>query len=143
MPAKRYQVTLTDEERQALLVLLAKGKAAAPQLTRARSLLQADPSPQGLAWSDEQMQQALPVGRLTLERTRQVCVAQGMEAALHRKKRAPPGNQKFDGETEAHLLAVACSPPKGPKRWTLQFLADQMVELEPFASITSETLRQH
>ena len=97
MPAKRYKVTLTDEERQDLLTLVAKGKAAAYKLTRARILLQADQSPQGPAWSDQQIQQALHVGRMTVERTRQAVVEHGIDAALNRKKRATPGNQKFDG----------------------------------------------
>jgi transposase len=144
MPAKRYKVTLADEERQDLFALLSKGKSAAHKLTRARILLQTDQSPQGPAWSDEQIQQALHVSRMTVERTRQAFVEHGMDAALNRKKRATPGNQKFDGEKEAHLIAVACStPPKGQKRWTLQLLADKMVELEHFESITSETIRQH
>ena len=119
MPAKRYKVTLIDEERQDLRAVISKGKAAAHKLTRARILLQADQGPQGPAWSDEQMQQALHVGRMTVERTRKAFVEQGIEAALRRKQRSIPGNQKFDGEKEAHLIAVACStPPKGQKRWT-------------------------
>ena len=65
MPAKRYKVTLTDEERQDLLALISKGKAAAHNLTCARILLQADQGPQGPAYSDQQIQQALngQVGR--------------------------------------------------------------------------------
>ena len=144
MPAKRYKVTLTDEERQALFALISKGKAAAHKLTRARVLLQADQSPQGPGWSDEQIHQALHVGRMTVERTRQVFVEHGIDAALHRKKRSTPGHQKFDGEKEAPLIAMACStPPKGQKRWTFALLADKMVELEHVASITAETIRQH
>lgn len=144
MPAKRYKVTLTDDERQALLSLISKGKVAAHKLTRARILLQADQSPQGPAWSDERIHQALHVGRMTVERTRQALVEVGLEAALTRKKRAEPGNHKFDGSKEAHLIAVACSePPQGQKRWTLHLLADKMVELEHFDSISYETIRQH
>lgn len=144
MPAKRYKVTLTDEERQDLFALISTGTAAAPKLTRARILLQANQSPQGPAWSDAQIQQALHVGRMTVERVRQAFVEQGLDAALNRKQRATPGNQKFDGEKEAHLIAVACStPPQGQKRWTLQLLANKMVELEHFESISAETIRQH
>ena len=144
MPAKRYTVTLSDEERQALFALVSKGKAAAHKQTRARILLQADQGPQGPAWSDEQIHQGLHVGRMTVERTRQAFVEQGIDAALNRQKRSTPGNQKFDGDKEAHLIAIACSkPPQGRKRWTLQLLADTMIELEHFASITSETIRQH
>ena len=39
---KKYKVTLTADERQALLDLLAAGKAAALKLTHARILLKAD-----------------------------------------------------------------------------------------------------
>lgn len=144
MPAKRYKVTVTDEERQNLLALISKGKAAAHTLARARILLQADQGPQGPAWSDEQSQQALHVGRMTVERTRHAFVEHGMDAALHRQKRATPGNQKVDGNKEAHLIALACStPPQGQKRWPLKLLANKMVELEHFESITAETMRQH
>jgi Homeodomain-like domain len=144
MPAKRYKVTLADEERQALFALISKGNASAHKLTRARILLQADQSPQGPSWSDQQIHQALHVGRLTVERTRQALVEHGIEAALSRKKRSTPGNQKFDGAKEAHLIAMACSePPTGCKRWTLQLLADKMIEMAHFDSISAETIRQH
>lgn len=144
MPAKHYKVTLTPEERQDLLALVSTGKAAAYRLTRARILLQADQSPHGPAWSDTHIHQALNVGRKTVERTRETFVEVGLEAALHRTKRARPGNQTFDGSKEAHLIAVACSnPPAGHKRWTLQLLADKMLELHHFESISHETIRQH
>jgi hypothetical protein len=124
--------------------LISKGKAAARKLTRARILLQADHSPQGPAWADAQMQPALHGGRMTVERPRQAWVEHGMDAALHRKTRSTPGQQKFHGEKEASLSAVACStPPQGQKRWTVQLWADKMVELEHFASITAETIRPH
>jgi hypothetical protein len=81
---------------------------------------------------------------MTVERTRQTFVEIGLEAALKRKQRATPGYQKFDGAKAAHLLAVACSnPPEGQTRWTLHLLADKMVELQHFASIAHETIRQH
>lgn len=144
MPAKDYKVTLTPEERQDLLALVSTGKAAAYRLTRARILLQADQGPQGPAWTDAHIQQALHVGCKTVERTRESFVEVGLEAALQRKKRARPGNQKFDGSKEAHLLAVACSkPPTGHKRWTLQLLADKMIELQHVEAISPETIRQH
>ena len=144
MPAKHDKVTLTPEERQHLLALVSTGKAAAYRLTRARIVLQADQSPQGPAWSDAHIPQVLNVGRKPVERTRETFVEVGLEVALQRKKRARPGNQKFDGSKEAHLIAVACSnPPAGHKRWTLQLLADKMIELQHFASISQETIRQH
>jgi hypothetical protein len=144
MPAKRYKVTLADEERQNLLALISKGKAAAHTLARARILLPADQGPQGPAWSDEQIQPALHVGRLTVERTRQAVVEHGMDAALNRQQRATPGNQKVDGHKEAPLLAIAGStPPQGQKRGTVKLVANNMVAREHVDSMTPETRRQH
>jgi Homeodomain-like domain len=144
MPAKHDKVTVTPEERENLRALVSTGKAAAYRLTRARMLLQADQSPHGPAWSDAHIRQARHVGRKTVERPRETCVEVGLEAALQRKKRARPGNQKFDGSTEAHLIALACSnPPAGQKRWTLHLLADKMLELHHCESISHETIRQH
>jgi hypothetical protein len=38
---------------------------------------------------------------------------------------------------EAKLIALACSPPpEGRKAWTLQMLADQLVELKLVESIS-------
>ena len=51
-------------------------------------------------------------------------------------------DKKIDGAKEAHLIAVACgSPPEGRARWTLQLLADKLVELQLVDSISSETVR--
>jgi len=41
------------------------------------------------------------------------------------------------------LIAVACSqPPAGRVRWTLQLLADKLVELEIVDSISTECVRK-
>ena len=50
--------------------------------------------------------------------------------------------RKLDDKAEAHLVALACSPaPEGHDHWTLQLLADQMVELGLVTSLTYETVR--
>ena len=144
MPAKRYKVTLSPEERQALLALVSKGKAAAYKLTRARMLLHSDQGPEGPAWSDQRIAVALEVSPKTVERTRQTWVEVGLEAALRRKTRSRAGHVKFDGEAEAQLIALACSqPPEGRVRWTLHLLADKLVEMTHFDRISHETIRQH
>src|SRR5215471_5571421 len=94
MPAKHDKVLFTPEERQDLLALVSTGKAAAYQLTRARILWQADQSPNSPAWSDEHSHQALHGGRKTVERTRQAFVEVGLGAALKRKERARPGQDR-------------------------------------------------
>ena len=81
-------------------------------------------------------------GLSTIHRIRQAFVQEGLEEALYRKK--PTGRQyrKLDGAEEARLIAVACSkPPGGRARWTLQLLADKLVELEIVDSISHECVR--
>jgi hypothetical protein len=52
---------------------------------------------------------------------------------------APP---KLDGKQEALLVALACSvPPEGRETWTIQLLADKLVELDVVTSISDETVR--
>ena len=79
-----------------------------------------------------------------MERLRQRFVEQGVEAALVRKKQDHPSRPpKLDGAAEARLIALACSaPPEGRKAWTLQLLADKLVELEVVDSVSYETVRQ-
>ena len=51
--------------------------------------------------------------------------------------------KKLDGQGEAHLIALACGePPEGRVSWTLQMLADGLVEREIVESISDETVRR-
>jgi hypothetical protein len=51
--------------------------------------------------------------------------------------------RKLDGAGEAVLIATACSQaPEGRSRWTLQLLADKLVELKVVDSISYESVRQ-
>jgi len=142
MPAKHYRVTLTEEERNALNRLISVGKAAARKLTHARILLKADESPGQLAWTDQQLSEAFHVSRPTVERVRKTCVEEGLEAALKHKKPSRTRPPKLDGEKEAKLIALACSsPPEGRESWTMQLLADKLVDLHLVESISDETVR--
>lgn len=140
---KKYIVTLTEEERQTLQEMLSRGKAAARKLTHARILLKADVPPAGPGWSDDAIADGLEVGRVTVERVRKEFVEEGLEAALERRKPRRLYQRKLDGDGEAHLVALACQkPPEGRSRWTLQLLADRMVELEYVDEISYQTVRR-
>jgi transposase len=141
---KKYRVTLTDEERQDLLALIAAGKAAAQRLAHARILLKADAAPGGPAWADGRIAEAVEVSVATVERVRRRFVEQGLEAAPVRKPRGQPSRPpKLDGRAEARLVALACSPPPdGRKEWTMPLPADKLVELEVVESISDETVRR-
>jgi transposase len=144
VPHKKYLVTLTDEERAHLTGLVSAGKRSALTITRARILLKADQAAGGPAWDDARIAEALDCGRRTIERVRQRFVDRGLEQALGRKPQGRPSRErKFDGAAEARLIALACSaPPRGRKCWTMKLLADKLVELEVFESVSDETVRR-
>jgi hypothetical protein len=49
----------------------------------------------------------------------------------------------LNGKQEAFLVAIACSdPPQGRQKWTMQLLADRLVELKVVDSIADETVRR-
>ena len=139
---KRYKVTLTTEERSHLQDLIAAGKAAAQRLARARVLLKADTA--GPDWPDQRIAEALEVGTTTVARVRQRFVERGVAAALERQKQARPSRErKLDGRAEAQLIALACSaPPATRAAWTLQLLADRLVELRVVDAVSDETVRR-
>src|SRR5262245_24488165 len=128
---KKYKVTLTDEERQLLHDLVATGKGAAQKLAHARILLKADAAPGGPGWTDDCIADACEVSTDTIGRVRQRFVEHGLESALVRKRQGRPSRErKLDGRAEARLIALACSaPPEGRTEWTLQLLADRLVEV--------------
>jgi transposase len=110
----------------------------------ARILLKADAAEGGPAWSDSRIAEAVEVGTATVERVRKRFVEQGLEAALVRKPQERPSRLKtLDGRAEAKLIALACSPPpEGRKTWTMQLLADKLVELEVVEAASDETVRR-
>jgi len=139
---KKFIVRLSVEERSQLEAIVAKGKAAARKLTRARILLKADYSSLGPAWSDQEISAALDLGALAVHRVRRSFVEGGLDGALVRRP-LPRRPRMLDGEQEAHLIALACgSPPAGRCRWTLRLLADRLVELGHVESVSHETIRR-
>jgi transposase len=135
--AKRYIVDLTAEEREQLLGLLRRGKESARKVLRAQLLLLAD---EGMC--DTSIAASLHVAVRTVERTRRRCVEEGVDAALNERRR-PGGQAKLQGKAEALLVALACSaPPKGHERWTMQLLADRLVELDIVEAISDDTVRR-
>ena len=129
---KKYVVRLSGEERERLEALLRKGKSPAQRLLKARILLKADVSDVGEGFSDSRIVEALETSPSMVYRVRKQLVEGGFEAVLSRKQRAMPAVARiFDGETEAKLIALACSqPPAGRARWTLRLLEEKVVELD-------------
>lgn len=142
MPAKRYKVTLTNEEREQLRQVVSKGKSNARMINRARILLLADENQEQASWIDVRIAEALGISRRTVERIRQTCVEEGVEAALNHKRPLHSRSKRLDGAAEARLVQLACSaPPDGRERWTMQLLADKLIELEVVETVSDETVR--
>jgi transposase len=137
MPKKIYIVDLTEEERTYLLDFIKSGKKSARKLNRARILLLADDGK-----TDPEIAEALHTGQSTVQRIRKRFVEGNLERALNEDPR-PGGRRKLDEKAESVLEQLASSePPDGRKRWTLQLLADRLVELKVVDSVSHETVRK-
>lgn len=137
----KYVVRLTPDHRRQLDRMVSSGEHPARVLTRARILLKADAGRAGPGWEDAAIADALECGARTVARVRQRYAGGGLDAALYARK--PTGRQyrKLDGNQEAKLVALACSPaPDGRGRWTMKLLADKLVELEVVESIDPATV---
>ncbi len=141
--AKKYRVTLTDEERAALEAMISRGKADARKLAHARILLRADEADGAPACTDEEVASATETSTRTVERVRRRFVEEGLDSALMPKPTKRIYARALDGAQEAHLIALACSaPPDGKKRWTLRLLAERVVELGHAEAVSHETVRR-
>jgi transposase len=133
----RYRVTLTDQERERLRAVTRPGKPAARPGRRAQILLLADGGK-----TDERIAAVLPCGLSTVARTRQRCVEESLNAALADRPR-PGAAPKLSPKQQAFTVALACTkPPEGRLRWTMQLLADRLVELEVIPDISDESIRR-
>ena len=143
MPSKKYVLKLSPEERSVLERVVAEPRAARWKMLRARALLKCDQGPDGPAWSDARIAEALECTTHSLENWRKQAVLQGPLSLLEKQpsqRQTPP---KLAGEGEARLMELACSPaPRGHARWTLRLLAEHLVSLEVVDSISHETVRQ-
>jgi transposase len=135
--AKRYRITLTDEERARLVGLTRRGTASARMVRRAQTLLLASEGQ-----TDEAIAEALHIGVSTVERTRRRCVEEGPDAALTERPR-PGARPKLGPKEQAFVVALACTtPPAGRDRWTMQLLADRVVELNVAPDVSDEAIRR-
>jgi len=137
---KKYLVRLDDAERSFLKKMVRKGKAAAYKIKHANILLKVDAD--GPEWSDEETAEAFGCHPNTVRNVRQRLVEQGFEEAVERRKQEQPSREKiFDGKKEARLIATSCSqPPEGRRAWTLELLADRVVELKIVETVSPSTV---
>lgn len=136
-PLKKYIIELSPEERVDLETLTRKGATSARRMKRALVLLAAADGEK-----DEAIAAKVRVHRTTVEYIRKRFVEEGLDAALSERPR--PGKARLlNGRQEAHLIALTCSdPPAGRVRWTMQLLANHLVELGIVDRISADTVRR-
>ena len=141
MPAFKYEIELSEQDKTELLDIVTKGSSPARTILRANILLA----------SDKHSEKYLTVAEIanvyhttptTVQTVRTSYCEKGLEATINRKKReTPPVPAKVTGEVEAHVIALACGkPPEGYAKWTLRLLADKTVELGYITSISHVTV---
>jgi transposase len=139
---RKYIVRLEAKERCRLEQLVGVGKTAAYRIRHANILLAVDESDAGAKMKDVDAARAFNVSVRSIESLRKRLVEEGLDAALERKKQVRPSIEKmFDGEKEAKLITIACGArPPGRARWTLELLADRVVELKIVERCSPQTV---
>ncbi len=140
--ATKYVVRLSEEERRELKLFVGKGQKAAYKVKHANILLTVDVD--GPDWTDEKAHSAYHCYLTTIENIHRRFVEHGLTAVIERKKqREPSRKRKLDRESEAKLVAVACSqPPEGRSSWTLELSANKLVFLKVVDSICPQAVRK-
>ncbi len=137
----KNRVYLSAQQRQHLEQLIRKGQGRAREHTRARILLLADRG-QGQCRTQKEVAQACLTTAFTVAAISRRFREEGLEVALKDKPR-PGAKPKITGDVEAHLTLLACStPPQDRATWTLQLLADKLVELQLVDSISHTAVGQ-
>jgi len=140
--ARIYKVELSKQEQEELLAIVKKGKHTSQTYRNAFVLLNTDEGEYSEKVTNIEIAKVLKVGMRTIDRIKRRFVEDGFESCLSRKPTTRIYERKFDGDTEAKLVSIACSkPPNGFSKWSLRLLANKMVELKYVEDISHETVR--
>lgn len=139
----RYKVTLSKEERDALMSITRVGTHSAKKVLHALILLNCDEGEFSDKVNNEDVVKVLKIGARTIDRVKKRFVEEGYDAALENRPTSRVYDKKADGDVEAHIVALSCSKaPDGFSKWSLRLLADKMIELEYVDDISYETVRR-
>lgn len=144
MPKIKYRFSLSQEERDELQDIIAKGKHNSQKILNALILLNYDEdAPEPRTLSEQEIAKVLKISAMKIHRVKQRFVEDGLSVALNGHDKERVYERKADGDFEAHLIALSCSePPEGQAQWSLRLLADKVVELGYVDNISYETVRR-
>lgn len=137
MSHKKHVIQLSAAERAKLERIVKTGQHKARVIRRAQTLLWSDAGK-----TDTEIAELHGIYTSTVAATRRRWVKERRledQPRLGAKKR-----KKLNRKQEAHLIALACSDaPNGRERWTMQMLADRLLELQIITEpISDETVRR-
>ena len=136
----KYIIKLSKEEKEQLKKIEKDSKSKPRAQKRARILLLIEANPK---WTNQQIADAIMCSKSMVEKTKKSCVEQGVIECLNDKKRNRVYKRSLDAKGEAMLITLACSqPPEGRSHWTMQMLADKLIELKYVDTISDETVRR-
>lgn len=140
---KKYFVKLSEAEREYAQKMIESAKSSKTVKKRANVLLMRDEEA-GRPATQEEVSKRCGVSEVTVYHTVRDYCEYGIEYALKIKKpEKAPRPAIVDGESEARIIALACSEaPEGYSRWTVRLLRDKVVELQIVPSISRETVRR-
>ena len=139
------EIYLTEEEQLHLKEIVRKGVHNAHVITRARVLLMLDRTGKSDHVRYKRTAEYAQISVQAVYNMRDEFLSNhDIESYLTRKKReTPPTAPKLDGETEAKILALACSePPEGCSRWTVRLLSERIVQLHIVEEISHMTVQR-
>lgn len=140
---KKYRIKLSSVERSELTTLTRKQRISAQKKLRAQILLACDESTNGPAKTDVVIADEFSVGVRTIESLRQWACEVGPLGALERRPTSRLYLRKLDGRAEARLIVIAKeTPPEGRATWTMQLLADRLIELKIVEDISDDTVHR-
>jgi putative transposase len=132
---QHHPIALSQVERAELEGMVRGGENKVRVVHRAQMLLWSDAGK-----SDLEIAALLAVNPLTVAKTRQRWIENHSLLDQPRSGRPP----MLDGKQEAFLVALTCSEsPEGRETWSMQLLADRLVELQVVDHpISDETVRR-
>lgn len=142
---KKLTIQLTEEERASFEKMVRSGVSKAMDLRRANVLLLADESAGKKREKDIHIAKTFGISVQAVHNIKENFLLRRKDSSpdnllisIKRKTReTPPVPAKITGETEAKIIALACStPPEGRTRWTLRLLSERIVELKILDSIS-------
>jgi DNA-binding MarR family transcriptional regulator len=140
MPLIKYKIKLNEEEKNELKKIENNPKTKARAQKRARILLLIEAHPK---WTNEKIAQSVMSSESMVNKTKKNCIEQGVIECLTDKKRNRVYERSLDARGEAMLVTLACSKaPEGRSYWTMQLLADKLVELNYVERLSDETVRR-